>query len=286
MKINDTLIEIQSNALGDTIGAMAVIEKYRKVTGKKITVICNHVKLFKSSYSEIELIDKSNKHEINNREFIEKVSTTYKFNHPLLKGYANDFGINDEDIVLKVDRVRKERPIKGKYVCIGVHSTAQCKYWNYPDAWNELCKLLRKKGLTPVCVERDWTFGIPGHMNEVPNKSVKKIGMNFDDVINHIQHAELFIGLSSGLSWLAQGLGIPTVIISNVTSKDNEYIDDKTLRIYDESVCHGCFHKYTFDAGDWLWCPVYRNDEIRRFICTKAITPEFVIREIEKFYNI
>jgi hypothetical protein len=35
-----------------------------------------------------------------------------------------------------------------------------------------------------------------------------------------------------------------------------------------------------------LWCPIYRNDEAKRFICTKAITPESVMEQIEKFYNI
>lgn len=290
-----TLIEIESMSLGDTIGALAVIEKFRRQTNKQVSVICNHLNIFKSSYPEIEILDKGSKYEylpdknmwkIGNTIFNEKILTTYKFNLPLLKGYAKDFGIDDVGVNLKVDKVNKERPIKSKYVCIGVHSTSQCKYWNHPGAWDELCRLLRKKGLTPVCVEKDWSFGISGHMNEVPSKAVKKIGLPFEDVINHIQHAEMFIGLSSGLSWLAQGLGKPTVIISNTTSKDNEFIDEKTLRIYEESVCHGCFHKYPFNAGDWLWCPVYRDDDDRRFICTKAITPESVMQQIENFYNI
>ena len=291
-----TLVEIVSDALGDNIGAMSIIEKWRKETGKKVTVICNHPDLFRSSYRDIMIYKKSDTNVkftpeegiwyVNNVPHTERINTTYKFDVPLLEGYAKDFNITSEGSVLKVDRVNGERPIKAKYVCIGVHSTAQCKYWNHPGAWDELCKMLRKKDLTPVVVERDFSFGIPGHMNEIPSKAVKKIGLPFNEVLNYLQHAEMFIGLSSGLTWIAQGLGKPTVIISNATSKDNEYIDDKTLRIFEESVCHGCFHKYPFDSGDWLWCPVYRNDEARRFICTKAITPESVMEQIEKFYNI
>jgi len=216
----------------------------------------------------------------------EKIVTTYKFEVPLLEGYAQDFEITSDDIELKVDLFRKERPIQSKYVCIAVQSTAQAKYWNNPGAWDELCRMLRKKGLTPVCIDKNFSFGIPGHFNEAPSKAVKKNGLSLEDTINYLYHCEMFIGLSSGLSWLAQALKKSTVIISNVTSKDHEYIDDKTLRIYEESVCHGCFHKYPFDAGDWLWCPVYRNDEQKRFICTKAITPESVMEQIEKFYNI
>jgi len=291
-----TLVEIQSNALGDSVGAMAIIEKWRQESGKDVSVICKLPELFRASYPNLMIYKKDEANikftpeegiwYVNNIAHNEKILTTYKFDVPLLEGYAKDFNISDKGTVLKVDKPNGERPIKAKYVCIGVHSTAQCKYWNHPGAWDELCKMLRKKGLTPVVVEKDFSFGIPGHMNEVPSKAVRKIGLPFNEVLNYLQHAEMFIGLSSGLTWVAQGLGKPTVIISNATSKDNEYIDDKTLRIYEESVCHGCFHKYPFNANDWLWCPVYRNDEARRFICTKAITPESVMQQIENFYKI
>ncbi len=291
-----TLVEIDSNAIGDNVGAMAVIEKWRLESGKKVTVLSNLPELFRLSYPNLTIYKKGSvdvefKSQeglwyIKNNTYTEKINTTYKFEYTLIDGYAKDFNITSENVMLKIDPANGERPIKGKYVCIGFHSTAQCKYWNSPGGWDELCKMLRKKGLTPVCVERDYSFGIKGHMNVVPNRAVRRIGLPMNEVINYLQHAEMFIGLSSGLSWLAQGLGKPTVIISNVTSKDNEYIDEKTLRIYDENVCHGCFHKYKFDASDWLWCPVYRNDEDRRFICTKAITPEYVMQQIENFYNI
>jgi autotransporter strand-loop-strand O-heptosyltransferase len=291
-----TLVEIQSNALGDSVGAMAIIEKWRQETGKDVSVLCKFSELFRGSYPNIMIYDKENTSvdfivedgiwNVGGVDHNEKILTTYKFDVPLLEGYAKDFNISHEGVTLKVDKSNGQRPIKAKYVCIGVHSTAQCKYWNHPGAWDELCKMLRKKDLTPVVVEKDFSFGIPGHMNEVPSKAVKKLGMPFNDVLNYLQHAEMFIGLSSGLTWVAQGLGKQTVIISNATSKDNEHINDKTLRIYEESVCHGCFHKYPFNAGDWLWCPVYRDDDARRFICTKAITPESVMEQIEKFYNI
>lgn len=291
-----SLVEIESNAIGDNIGAMSVIEKWRTETGKKVTVLCKSPELFRASYPNLIIYKKDDVNVefkssegiwlIEDKIYTEKINTTYKFKYTLLEGYAKDFGISSEGVQLKIDAPNGERPIKGKYVCIGFHSTAQCKYWNHPGGWDDLCKMLRKKGLTPVCVERDFSFGIKGYMNEIPSRAVKRIGVPLNETMNYIQHAEMFIGLSSGLTWVAQALGIPTVIISNVTSKDHEFIDEKTLRIYNESVCHGCFHKYKFDSGDWLWCPIYRNDESRRFICTKAITPEYVMEQIEKFYKI
>ena len=277
------LVEIESHALGDSVGAVAVISKYQQQNNYEVSVISNFPHLFKKSYPNLNFIGRN---EPITDFFNDKIKTFYKFDVPLLDGYAQDFGITTEGIILKVDSVEGQRPIKNKYVCIGVHSTAQCKYWNYPNGWDILCKMLRKKGLTPVVVERDELFGIPEQMNGLPKSAVKKIGMKFNDVINHIQHCEFFIGLSSGLSWVAQGLNKPTVIISNVTSKDNEFVDEKTLRIYDERICHGCIHKYPFDSGDWLWCPIHRNDELKRHLCTKLITPNEVMEKIESFFNI
>jgi autotransporter strand-loop-strand O-heptosyltransferase len=284
--VENLIIEVGSRALGDTIGAVAVIEKYRKISGKDITVFCNFTNLFIKSYPDLKFIDFSNKsYDISSDKYKERITTKYKFDVPLLEGFAKDFNIDSVGVEPKIDLFIKERPIKSKYVCIAIQSTSQCKYWNYPGGWNELCGFLRKKGLTPVCIDKDFSFGIQGNFNEAPTKSVKKNGMSLEETINYLHHCEFFIGLSSGLTWLAQAVGKPTVIISNATSKDHEYINDKTLRIYDETVCHGCFNKpeYTFSASDWLWCPVYRNDEMRRFICTKAITPENVMQKIENF---
>lgn len=275
------LVEIASNSLGDTIGAVAVISKYQKETNNNVSVVCNHKDILIKSYPNLNLIGKD---EGIVENYDSKILTTYKFEVPLLEGYAQDFGIDVTGVIPKVDGVQAERPIKGKYVCIGVHSTAQCKYWNYPDGWNILCKMLRKKGLTPVVVEKDELFGIPGHMNGLPKNAVKRVGMPFRDVINYIQHCEFYIGLSSGLSWVAQGLEKPTVIISNVTSKDNEFINENTLRIYDDLICHGCIHTHKFDSSDWLWCPVFRNDPSNIHICTKSISPDSVMEKIENFF--
>lgn len=295
----DLLVEIGSKALGDTIGALAVIEKYRKSSDRNITVLCKFSNLFKKTYPELNFEDctndsykylpNQNSWLLNGKIYKDRIITNYKFDIPLLEGFAKDFNIDTIGVEPKVDVTIKERPIKSKYVCIAIQSTAQCKYWNYPGGWDELCRLLRKKGLTPVCIDKDYSFGIKGNFNEAPSKALKKNGMSLEETINYLHHCEFFIGLSSGLTWLAQAVGKPTVIISNATSKDHEHVNDKTLRIYDETVCHGCFNKpdkYEFSAGDWLWCPVYRNDEMRRFICTKAITPDSVMEKIESFLKI
>jgi hypothetical protein len=94
---------------------------------------------------------------------------------------------------------------------------------------------------------------------------------------------EFFIGLSSGLSWLAWACELPVVLISGFSEKWAETTLD-TYRVINESVCHGCFNWSRLDAGDWNWCPKHKGTE-KQFECSKQISSEMVIREINKIMN-
>ncbi len=282
-------IEIVSNALGDTIGALAVIEKYRVHSDvKKIDVICVNANLFINSYPNLNLIDRDKNKIFATRQQLkinEPRKIYYQFNKPLMQGYADQLGISIEGIKTRIDH--KERKAANidlrtkKYFCFSMHSTAQAKHWNHPEGWKKLCSLLKDEGYIPVCIDRTPTFGIEGwfRFNQVPNNAKRKSSNDLSDAIKVIQGAEFFVGLSSGMSWVANALNIPTVIISGVTSFDNEFTGDNVLRINDESVCNACFHRETFDASDWLWCPLHKNTP-DHFICTKNITPDQVYSKI------
>jgi autotransporter strand-loop-strand O-heptosyltransferase len=187
------------------------------------------------------------------------------------------------------------RPIKNKYVTISVHSTSQLKYWNHPlgvksqpfsPYWDELCGMLRKENLTPVIVERDEMFGVDPHKNGLPNKANKKFGLSFEETINYIYHSEFFIGLSSGLSWLAHAMGKKVVMISNFTEDWHEFdlSCEDYKRITNKSVCNGCWNKinkdYSFDINDWYWCPKHKDTD-RQFECHTSITSQMVFDEIK-----
>jgi len=272
---------LQSGSLGDTIGFIPYCQKWAEEKGIVVDLLLKRPELFnKEDYKNINFItesqDKSEYTDINRFEYI--------FDKPLQRGYSDQFGLTYEEIIPKIRTVEKERPIKSKYVCIGVHTTSQSKYWNYSDGWEIISKKLRNSGITPVAVDLYEVFGIEGCWNELPKSAVKKVGLPFDDVINLIQHCEFFIGVSSGLSWLAWALGKKVIMISGTTTEDNEFNTNCT-RIINKKVCHGCFNKsniYPFNPGDWLWCPEHR-DSSRWFECTKTISPEFVWDEVSKF---
>jgi len=167
-------------------------------------------------------------------------------------------------------------PLKSKYICIAIHSTAQAKYWNNPTGWQEVTDHYKSKGYDVVVVSKEED----GHMGNPNPKGVIYMKDNsMDTLMTYLYSCEIFIGISSGISWLAWALDKKTVIISGFSKPVTEPLDNNVIRISDKSVCNGCFNSYRLDAGDWNWCPVNKGTS-RQFECSKVITADRVIRAI------
>ena len=280
VKDEKILFVLSSNALGDTIGFLPYAEKWAKLNNKKVDVAIKFSDIFnQSEYENINIISKDSVDYVN---YTDISKFEYDFYKPLQRGYSDQLELDFEEIRPKIITQRGDRPIKNKYVVLGVHTTAQCKYWNYPDGWEILSKNLRKLGYTPVAIDLHEVFGIEGHWNYLPNSAVRKTGMSIKMVIDYLNNCEFFIGVSSGLSWLTWALGKKVIMISGTTTEDNEFISNN-YRVMNKSVCNGCFNtrKYKFNAGDWLWCPVNRNTE-KWFECSKTITPDDVMNKVNQ----
>jgi len=226
----------------------------------------------------------------------EIINLKYDFSKSIQGGYAEQLGFENPKYIRPViDLPKYSRPIKNKYVILGIHSTSQLKYWNHPDGlnsqmkspyWNELSSMLRKSGYTPVTIEKDELFGVEPYRNGLPSKANNKTGVSLLDSINLLNHCEFFIGLSSGMAWLAHALGKKVAMISNFTEDWTEFdlsLDDY-IRITDKSVCHGCWNKinidHTFNSSDWYWCPLHKDTE-RQFECHKSISVNDVVEKIK-----
>lgn len=289
------LIHVLSNALGDTIASIPYVCEYQKINLCDVYFCVEDffIPILKDSYPNITLVGRNY-----TVEYDEKIEIDYNFNKPVQLGYAEQLGFeNAKYLKPLISFSPKEKTIKNKYVVMSVHSTLQCKYWNHPSGkrvqpeqpyWNELCGLLRKLGYTPVVLEKHETFGVPPFFNGVPKKSNKKIGLPFKDLMNLIYHSEFFIGLSSGLSWVAHAMGKKVALISNFTEDWNEFDlnDEDYIRITNKDVCHGCFNKinieHSFSPSEWYWCPKHKGTN-REFECHKSITPDMVISSINKW---
>jgi autotransporter strand-loop-strand O-heptosyltransferase len=275
------LLILQSVALGDSIGFLPYAQRWAQDMAIHVDVSLSRPEMFRSTdYPNLRLL-KSN--QVNNSAYNRVYRFEYLFDRPLQKGYNDQFGLEWKEIPAKIAKSGKERPMKDKYVVFGVQTTTQCKYWNYPDGWEKLSKMIKKEGLTPVSVDKYESFGIEGWWNFLPNSSTKKVGMNFDEVIRWIEHCEVFIGVSSGLAWLAYGLGKKVVMITGTTTEGNEFEINNTV-VSNRSVCNGCFNRpelYKFNSGNWLWCPVHKGTK-KQFECTKTITPEMVMNAVKE----
>lgn len=293
--MNNILINIISKSIGDNLASIPYINKYKEDNlNYNIYVSCNE--LLKPYI--IDSYPNLNFSELNNYDKI--INLDYNFNLPIQKGYAIQLGYTGDEYIRPILNFNpKEKPLDKKYVCFGVHSTMQMKYWNHPKGkseqkkstnWVILNQKLRKYGLTPVVVEKDELFGSKPFFNGIPSGPIKRIGMDFYDVLNYIYHCEFYIGLSSGLSWVAHSMNKKVAIISNFTEDWNEFDlnCEDYIRITDKSVCHGCFNKMVTEEeksqvrNNWYYCPLHSGTN-REFECHKSITPDNVIDSINKW---
>jgi autotransporter strand-loop-strand O-heptosyltransferase len=163
-------------------------------------------------------------------------------------------------------------------ICIGVFGTAQSKFWNNPTGWQDVVDWLNVRGYTVrlISKENDDYMG-----NKLPNGIVKHPNGPIELVMDELKKSKAFIGIGSGLSWLSWALDTPTVLVSGF-SYDWAEMQDCIRITAPKGKCEGCFNRLRLNAGDWHWCPDHKGTE-RQFECTKSITSEMVIKELEKF---
>jgi len=282
-------ISFGSKSLGDTMAWFPYCEEFRKKHDCELIVSTFMNFLFEDQYPDIEFVEPG--------ELVYNVYAQYKLgwfykddgeinlnnhkfdvkSHPLQKTASDILGLDYTEIrpKLNLPKVKKQ-----KKVGIGFHSTAQAKYWNNPNGWQEVVDYLTLQGYECMIYSREGD----SYMNNNYPKGVKIFkGGDLQEVIDDLSTCEFFVGLGSGLSWLAWACELPIVLISGFSEKWTETTLD-TYRVINENVCHGCFNKERLDAGDWNWCPLHKETE-RMFECTKQITSEMVIFEINKIIN-
>jgi autotransporter strand-loop-strand O-heptosyltransferase len=181
---------------------------------------------------------------------------------PLQQTATDILGLPFEEKNYGVNLKIGKRPIDKKYVVFGPESTAGCKEWTY-EYWVTLTSMLRKVGYEVVLLTKR-----PYHIHGVKNIS----GRSFDEAATYLHHAEFFVGLGSGLSWLNWSLGKHTYMINGFAEDGHEFTNNLTK--ITNNLCIKCWNDplFSFDAGDWNWCPVYKGTE-RQHICQKSITP-------------
>ncbi len=106
------------------------------------------------------------------------------------------------------------RPIEEPYAVIAVQSTSGAKYWTNPNGWREVIDFLKASGYRVICIDQKTVHGFGLMWTHIPHGAENETGRPLVDCARLLKHASLFVGLSSGLSWLAWAAGCPAVLIS------------------------------------------------------------------------
>ena len=194
---------------------------------------------------------------------------------------SNILGLDYEEVKTKIHVKDKERKLQEKYVCISTASTSGCKHWQHIDGWQKVVDHLNNNGYKVVVIQKETLnyMDLQGLKNVIHPQT-----QSIHEAISWIYNCEFFVGLSSGNSWLAWALDKKVLLISGFTKSFNEFFTP--YRVINESVCNGCWNdvKYKFNAGDWNWCPKYKNTK-KQFECTTEISFEMVKEKLINIIN-
>ena len=278
-------IKLTNDALGDKIAFLPYLREFKKVYRCNLSVCTDDSfrELFAQLYPDIKLIN-----EIDFKTYATYYPLMILSNIPLTPAdYRNVSMLRVGGVLLGIDYLPPkatfkptEPPVTDEpYVCIGVQAGAARKSWLYPGGWDIVVDYLKSLGYRVFCIDRN-------AKEENDNLTICKPEGAEDFTGNHslleranmLYHADFFIGLGSGLSWLADAVNCPVVMICGFSQDWAEFYTP--YRVANRKVCNGCFNDIrTIYAVNF--CP-YHKDTPRTLECQKAISPRMVIETIER----
>ena len=294
----EVLIQFPIGTLGDILAWFPYVERFAEVHGAKVTCALSPLlkALLAPGYPGLTLVDHD---EVKTQRLAERTYATYSmglffddeanvwqptdFRHVgLHRTAAYILGVAPDEIVPRLVLPDESRPIAEPYVCIAVQSSTQCKHWNNPEGWHQTIAFLKEQGYRVLCIDQKRVSGAGINWNHIPHGAEDFTGeIPLAERARYLKHAHAFIGLSSGLSWLAWAAGTPVVMISGFTHPTNEF--STPFRVINWHTCNSCWNdvRVRFDHHDFLWCPRHAGT-IQQFECTKLITGKHVIETIKR----
>jgi autotransporter strand-loop-strand O-heptosyltransferase len=291
-KGKEVMIQLPVGTIGDSIGWFSYVERFQQKHNCKVICVMTPwiADLVRDQYPDITFVTKE--------ETLNYTSYACYYMGLFFQGNVDNQPIDFRYIglhrtagyILGVDphdlppRFKLDAPqtIKEPYVCIAVQSSTQAKYWNNPVGWLETVKFLKQSGYRVLCIDKAPVNGFGINWNSIPNGAEDFTGdIPLQERVNLIKDADFFIGLSSGLAWIAWCCNTPVVMISGFTHPTNEF--ETPYRVINYHACHSCWNdmRVDFDHFDFLWCPRHKNTD-RQFECSRLISVDHVINTIKK----
>tara|TARA_B100000900_G_scaffold388798_1_gene381150 strand:+ start:837 stop:1892 length:1056 start_codon:yes stop_codon:yes gene_type:complete len=220
-------IKFDGFALGDNISWIPYVEEFRKK--HRCTVICStfHNNLFKSIYPNILFVKPNtvienvySQHYIGASNGKKQYCPVNYEDVPLQRVASATLGLNHKEIRpnLEWNIQHKSPTIKGKYVCISEYASHKKKHWREPDGWQKVVDLLNKKGYKVAVISKE-----PTTLKNIINLTGD--GSLLDRMVD-LYHCEFYMGVSSGLAWVAWSVGKKVLMISDCTPVSCEFSEN------------------------------------------------------------
>ena len=262
-------INIKSESLGDNIAWLPYVEEYRIENKCEVATNFRYPELFGDVYPSVGFFDG-----IPSGYNVIDVCVTDR-TIPLQQTASNCLGLPYREIRPKFN-LSKLKKIGTKIVTISEYGSNYSRMWNNPYGWRMVVDYLRTRSYTVMAVSHEST--------QLQNV-IDYTGHGLIDVCNALYSSDMFVGVNTGLSWLAWSLSVPVVMIGSNTKPYFEF-QEGNYRISADStnpsICTGCYNNNQLDVP-WedVWCPYYK-DTVRQHECTKTISPKTVIKGIDK----
>jgi len=294
----EVLVQLPVGTLGDTLGWFPYAARFAEVHGCKLTVAMAAliIPLVRDAYPHITFVT----HE---QVVAQKLAETFYATYSIGLFFDDDehiwqptdfrtvglhrtagyiLGVDPTEAPPRLVLPDDSRPIAEPYAVIAVQSSSGCKYWNNPKGWQAVVAELKARGYRVICIDQKPVHGHQLMWTHIPHGAEDETGDRpLAERARWLKHADLFVGLSSGLSWLAWAAETPVVLISGFTHPINEFATP--YRVVNWHACNSCWNdpRLRFDHKDFFWCPRHAGTD-RHFECTSLITPEAVIQTIDR----
>lgn len=277
-----------SSAIGDNIILLTYMNAFKKTFDCQITcTVPKHMKeIVENYYPDVEIRDEIAEDTyatfyMIGQNFNEPITSTENLRTlPLLKFGHAILGWNIEPTERVIYKPTQSRMINEPYVCIAVQASGTPKGWLNPNGWNEVVNYLKSLGYRVLCIDKMNEQSNFEHVIKMPEGAEDFTGdVTLMERINMIAYADFFIGVSSGLAWIAWSTGTEVIMISGITKPHHEF--ETPYRIYNNLVCNGCFHDMKYNYKEVFECPKFKGTE-QVYECSKKISAQQVINAIDK----
>lgn len=173
---------------------------------------------------------------------------------------------------------RVEFQITGKaphpkpYFCVSEYASTKAKMWQYSHGWQYLVNHIKRAGFEVAVISKEATQ-LEGVLDWTGEQELMERA-------NQLKHSIGFIGLSSGLAWLANALDVPVYMLKGCTHDWHEF-QNNVVHIGRTDVCRGCWNRLEFPLDKTHdWCPAKLD-----FQCSRYLNPDYVWEIIKGYYG-